>query len=460
MRVLLVNPYMLEHDRHEQRFLHLYTPLGTLYVAAVLEGDGHEVDLFDATFSKRLDEVGLLMDRVVPDLVGVYSTFLSRDEAIRVGRMAVERGIPVVGGGPDPNIEPEEYLSAGFDAVVIGEGEATTLELVRALGAGGPWRSISGLVLLEDGEVTRTAPRSRIDDLDSIPFPARHLVDMEAYAKVWRGKHGYFALSLTASRGCPFICKFCSRPIFGQVHRTRSVENIIEEIKEVAGTYRPDRIWFTDDILTIKKGWVLELCKRLEEEGLDLEFEALARADLMDAEVLQAMKRAGFRQLYYGVESGSQRVLDAMQKGQTMEDIARASMETRRAGIVQHWFIMMGYPGETREDVESTIDLLVKHAPDGFSTSVAYPIKGTTFYSDVEHLLVSERWSQSVDTKLLFRNRYPTVFYKWTKFRMTSAMVLRRKLKGPNSWLIRLHKGASGIVSRMLAVEGAEWKGT
>lgn len=456
MKVLLANPYVLAEDRHELRHMHLYPPLGTLYVASALLEAGHEVRFFDATFESSASSLASSLDAWRPDVLGVYTTFLSKANALEMGDMARTRGIRAVAGGPDSNVEPGTYLGH-FDAVVLGEGELTMRDLVAAIADDRDLREVPGLALVGSGGVERTPVRPRIADLDSLPLPARHLADMAAYECAWRSRHGYYSTSITASRGCPYSCNFCSRPIFGRAYRARTVEGVVAELRALRDIHRPDRVWFTDDILAIDRDWILRLCRAIQDEGLDLEFHALCRADLMDAEVLAAMRAAGFVQIFYGVESGSQSVLDAMDKRQTVEALRRASAATRAAGIEQHWFIMLGYPGETMRDVEATVRLLLEMAPDSFSTTVAYPIKGTRLYEQVEDDLTTRSWKQSVDVQLMFKNRYTRAFYRWTIFRMRTSMMLRRRVSGTASRLMRMYDGACRAVSSLLAGEAGSW---
>jgi len=457
LRVLLANPYVLREDRREARLQHLYPPLGTLYVASSLMREGHEVRFYDGMFEPSVGTIGPVIGSWRPDVVGVYTIFLTKANSCAIGDMARSRGLVAVAGGPDANVEPEAYLEH-FDAVVLGEGERTMCEVAAAISQGHDWREVPGLALAREGRLVRTAARPRTQDLDALPPPARELVDMARYERAWRERHGHFSVSITASRGCPYGCNFCSRPIFGSLYRARSVGSVVAELQALEATYRPDMVRFTDDILAIDRRWMLALCEAIRGADLGMGYHALCRADLMDDEVLSAMRGAGFRQVDYGVESGSQCVLDAMNKGTTVEGLRRASAATRRNGIDQHWFIMLGYPGETRADVEATIALLLEMAPESFSTTVAYPIRGTRLYSDVERDLVASAWRQSDDVQLMFKNGYPRLFYRWTVLRMRSALMLRRRLAGPDQAVLRLYDGACRAVSTLLA-GGSEARG-
>jgi len=406
-----------------------FTPLGPLYIASALEAAGHEARFFDATFEKDLSGFGRAIDSWQPEMVGVYSTFLSKPGALALGDVARARGIFSVAGGPEASVQSEQYLDGHFDAVVRGEGESTAVELAAALENGGGLGKIPGLVYRTAGRPVATGDRELACDLDGLPFPLRRIADIESYRKAWKAKHGFFAMNLMASRGCPFGCEFCSRPIFGRSNRARSVPNVMEEIRQVVERYRPERIRFSDDILPLKRKWTLELCAAIRRSGLDIGFECLARMDLLDRELLAAMSDAGFRKLYYGVESGSQRMLDAMGKGTTVDCIRRVARLTREAGIEQHWFIMLGYPGERQEDVERTLAMMAECVPDEFSTTLASPMKGTPLYL---------REAKAPDTGRDGRR----LRFMWNVLRMRAQMRLARRL-GPASPVSR---GAAGIL--------------
>ena len=455
MKVLLVNPYQLAKDDRERRLVQPFAPLGPLYIASILEKQGHKVKFYDATFERSLDGYLRLIDGWGPQIVGSYSTFLSRDNAIFMAQAAKERGILNVAGGPEANVDVQGYLNAGYDIVVNGEGEITMGELVREAGGGRDWARVDGISYQSniDKKYLTTQLRPRNLDLDSLPLPARHLVDIERYRKAWMKKHGFFTLNVLASRGCPFDCGFCSRPVFGRKYSARSVENVLEELKEIKKKHSPDRVRFVDDNLLLHPKWMRALCDRLASEDLDLEFECLSRVSVMDRDLVKAMRKAGFRRVFLGVESGSPRVLKRMCKDQRIKDIGRASMVAKEEGIDQHWFMMLGYPGEELDDIEQSMALMERYLPDEFSTTVAYPIKGTRLHSEVKDTMDGSRWTTSGDNKLVFKHRYPERLYKWTILRMRLSLILRRNLTG-GSPLIKGFDVLAKTISRALAGEG------
>jgi radical SAM superfamily enzyme YgiQ (UPF0313 family) len=460
MRVLMVNPYLLAEDPREARWFHPYPPMGPLYVAAALEREGHHVEFLDAVFEPSIDGIVEAVSRSDAAVVGAYTTFLNRKNALRVGKAARARGAFAIAGGPDANVEPEIYLDEAFDAVVLGEGEVTTLQLLSILSKGGQWQGIAGLAWMEGDRMARGPARDPIADLDTIEFPARRLADVEEYARQWRKRHGRFGLSVMSSRGCPYNCAFCSRPVFGRNVRRRSVTNVVEELKEIRHIHGADVVRFADDILPLDRQWMMDLLAAIKEADLGLEFECLARADLVDEEMLNAMAQVGFRKVLYGVESGSDSVLKAMTKGQTREQVMRATTLTRQAGMVQHWFLMFGYPGETLEDVERTLDAVLDVAPESISTTVAYPIKGTPLHDQVQDLMTGGEWSHSDDVEMMFRNRYPARFYRWTVFRVNVSLRLRRLLGKRDSALIYWFDMVGRAIAKVLAVEDETWSST
>jgi len=429
LKVLLASPYMLRTDPPERRGMKPFAPLGPLYIGAVLKEAGHDVRFFDATFEKDLSGFEEMLGSWKPDIAGVYSTFLSKAGALRMGDMARQRGIFAVAGGPESSVNFEQYLDGHFNAVVVGEGESTAVELLAAVEKGPELAGIPGLVIMSKGKPVATQKREMVPDIDNIPFPLRAMADFEPYRKAWTARHGFFAMNVMASRGCPFDCDFCSRPVFGRSHRTRTVGKVMDEITLVVDKYRPQRIRFSDDILPLNRKWTLELCGAIRDSGLDIGFECLARMDLMDRELLAVMGKAGFKKIYYGVESGSQRVLDAMCKGTDVENIPKIARLTRDAGIEQHWFMMLGYPGERQADVEKTIALMTGSLPEEFSTTLANPMRGTPLHS---------RTPQDSNTGIGGRR----FRYLWNNFRMHAQMRLARSLGKANP----LGKGATGIL--------------
>jgi radical SAM superfamily enzyme YgiQ (UPF0313 family) len=456
MKIMLANPYMLRNDPREKRQMQPYAPLGPLYIAAVLKSMDVEVKFHDSTFESNLKRFESSLSSHKPDILGVYTTMASRDNALRMAASARSQGIRTVVGGPDATTYPEQYIEGGFDVAVAGEGEITIKELVEKLDKdeGEDVGRVKGLVYRNGEKVVRTEPRGLNKHLDEIPFPDRSHIELDKYRARWQKRHGYFNMSILGSRGCPYNCKFCSRPVFGNRYRPRSAENILAELQEIAGNYKPNRVKFADDILPVSKRRTIELCELISKEKLDLEFECLSRMNLMDKELLRSMSKAGFRKVYYGVESGSQTVLDAMCKGQSVDMIRDVGKLTGEQGIAQHWYLMLGYPGESASDIDRTINLIEEVMPEEFSTTIAQPIRGTEFYTDMYGESDSmPSWKQGAGTQFAFKNRYPKAFYKWSILRMHLTHALKKRANGSSSGLLRLNSKLTGSVSKILSVK-------
>lgn len=430
--ITLVNPLFIEKDPVEKKIMTPYFPLGLMYLASVLRNNGYEVELFDCTFRKDFDEFEDYMRKKKPKIVGITSLITIRRNALIIADIAHRYGAKVILGGPDPTALPERYLlykgtnnSFPVDAVVFDEGEITMLELAnfyfKRSDHPDDIREIAGLRLRdENGNIISTGHRELIKDLDSIPFPARDLVDMDDYRRAWKKKHGYWSLTIINSRGCPYHCSWCQKAVFGRKYRIRTPENSADEMKHLKETYSPDFIRVVDDITGVQKNWVLKWSEEVLNRNATIPFECLTRVNLVSEDMLKALKDMGCEKIYLGVESGSQKVLDAMEKGITIQQIYKASELCKKFGIKTYFFMMVGYPGEDIEDLKLTAKILRETLPDEFSTTIAYPLPGTKFYEQVRDRLMFDSqewmldWDYTAENKLLFkREKYNTTFYRW-----------------------------------------------
>jgi radical SAM superfamily enzyme YgiQ (UPF0313 family) len=368
-------------------------------------------------------------------------------------------------GGADPTGRPEAYVAGNghapaVDAAVVGEAERTFVEVLARYKAGGWQRGVAlddvpGLALpLPGGGMKRTGDAAHQADLDAIPFPARDLVDLDRYQAEWRKAHGFSSLSVIAGRGCPYGCTWCQKSVFGRSYRMRSPESVAEEMRQIKARYNPDQVRVVDDVIGVDKRWLRRWHAALVANDAVIPFEALSRADLVDDEMIRLLKEAGCRRLAFGAESGSQRVLDAMNKGTKVDQLYRTAELCRKYGIETYFYIMVGYPGEQWEDIEKTIALLKETRPDEFSSTVAYPLPGTEFYEQVKDRLVAEGagadWEHSAQNRLLFKRAYSTQFYQWTQRLMRkewqAAKVAAGELKLPPERRARLE--ASRLAAR------------
>jgi radical SAM superfamily enzyme YgiQ (UPF0313 family) len=450
-RVLFTHSYFMRYDPKQWATAQPYPPLATIGAAALLRENGFRVSLFDTMFVKQPDEVVPVFEAERPDIFVVYDdgfNYLTkmcltnmREAAFRMIRLARERGILVIVSSSDSTDHYSQYLEKGADYVLLGEGEQTLLELLTSIrGGGAALGGIAGLVWQKDGVPVRTSVRKVMTDLDKLPLPAWDLIEMERYRSIWIKNHGYFSLNISTTRGCPFKCNWCAKPIYGNRYNARSPRHVVEEIRLLKDRYSFDHIWMCDDIFGLKPGWVHEFAGLVEEEGLSFRFKIQSRADLlMQENYVAALARAGCENCWMGAESGSQKILDAMDKGTTTEQIAGATRLLRDHGIRVSFFIQFGYPGETGEDIGLTIRMIKNLMPDHIGISVSYPLPGTVFYERVKAELIEKtNWTDSDELKLMFRNTYSPEFYKQlhryvhkTYRRQMALREMRRLMLGP-----------------------------
>ncbi len=425
-----------------------YLPLGTLYAASYLRSRGHHVSLFDSMLSGGEQEITDAIRDRHPSILVIYDddfNYLTkmclrrmRDAAFAMCRTAKERGCIVVVHGSDPADQADEYLRNGADYIVVGEGEITLGELVDRLDGRTftPFSDIPGLAMADGGKTFRTAPRRVLENLDALPFPARDLADIGRYRSLWHHRHGYFSMNMVTTRGCPFHCNWCAKPIYGQVYHSRSPENVVDEMEFLKKEFAPDHLWFCDDIFGLRPGWVPRFSELVGMRKAIIPFKCLSRADLLLKEkAVRHLKRAGCATVWIGAESGSQRILDAMEKGTTVEQIQRSSALLHEHGIQVGFFLQFGYPGETREDIDRTLEMIHSCKPDDIGISVSYPLPGTTFYERVERELGQKKnWFDSQDLALMYRGTFRPDYYRMLhrvthkKFRIWQGKDLWRHL--------------------------------
>lgn len=426
-RILFSHSYFLRFDPKQWALGQPYAPLGTLYAASLMRESGHEVALYDTMFAHSPGEVIPALEQHKPDLFVIYDdgfNYLTkmcltnmREAAFEMSRLAKERDCIVIVSSSDSTDHYSEYLDKGADFVLLGEAEMTLLELVNALESGDEsFEKIQGLAYKRerDGEVIETPRRSVIRDLDSLPMPAWDLVDINPYRHSWLKSEGYFSINIGTTRGCPYKCNWCAKPIYGNRYNSRSPQHVVNELKYLKQAFGFEHVWFCDDIFGLKPGWLNEFADLVEKEGLKFKFKIQSRADLLLKEDnIKALARAGCDNVWIGAESGSQKILDAMDKGITIQQIREATHLLKKQGIKPSFFIQFGYPGETREDIASTISMINSLLPYSIGVSVSYPLPGTVFYEKVKaELKEKTNWTDSDEMKLMFRNTYQPAFYK------------------------------------------------
>ncbi len=422
--VLLTHANHLRSDAKQTARMQPYPPLQTLLAAAVLRRHEVPVCFYDPTLETMLDDVQRnfqsMLERERPRLVVVCDddfNFLTkmcllhnRNLAMWFAETARAAGIPAVVHGSDSTDHAQLYLDAGFAAVITGEVEDALLEYVQ----GSEPSSIHGLVWRNSGGVIRYGqPRVPRCDLDSLPLPAWDLADIERYREAWIGAHGYFSLNMASSRGCPFRCNWCAKPVYGNSYHSRSADAVATEMAFLQKTYAPDHIWFADDIFALSARWTVEFADAVCRLGASIPFKMQSRCDLMTPAAAAALRRAGCAEVWMGAESGSQKILDAMDKGTSVADIYEARENLRCEGIRACFFLQFGYPGEEWDEIQETIRMVRETSPDDVGISVSYPLPGTRFHQIVAAQLGSRaNWRDSGDLSMMYHGAWSTEFYR------------------------------------------------
>ncbi|MFN8242460.1 MAG: radical SAM protein [Ferruginibacter sp.] len=423
--ILFSHSYFLRFDPKQWATGQPYPPLGTLYAAAVMQQAGHTVNFFDTMFATGPEAIGPALQNLQPDYLVLYDdgfNYLTkmcltnmREAAFAMIKMAKSTGCTVIVASSDSTDRYEMYLQEGADFILLGEAELTLASLVKACEQHQTdFFGIAGLACTHNGAVVKTNRREVMKELDTLPFPAWNLLDTEPYRRMWLKSSGYFSLNMSTTRGCPFKCNWCAKPIYGNRYNSRSPQHVVEELKWLKEKFDFDHIWFCDDIFGLKPGWIREFADLLEKEKLVFRFKIQGRVDLMlQEDNIRHLARAGCENVWMGAESGSQKILDAMDKGTTVEQIFQATRLLKKNGIHPSFFIQFGYPGETEEDIRKTIRMITTLLPHEIGVSVSYPLPGTVFFENVKRELKEKtNWTDSDELALMFRNTYQPAFYK------------------------------------------------
>jgi anaerobic magnesium-protoporphyrin IX monomethyl ester cyclase len=423
--ILLAHSYHLPYDPKQVRKMQPYAPLGTLYAATALREHGFSAAVFDPMLQDPVSGFLEMLRQEKPAVLAIYEddfNFLSkmcltrmRDVAWQLAQTAREAGAIVIAHGSDATDHAREYLQNGADFVLVGEAERSLVELCASILAGNALpKEIAGVIHLnaEGNLVQSSAKPPRNPDWKNLNRPARELIDLEPYRKAWVSAHGYFSTNVVASRGCPYRCNWCAKPISGNKFQLRPAELVAAEICELKEVHGAEHIWFGDDIFALDLRWMKQFADAIELLDCALPFKIQSRADLMSEETVASLKRAGCAEVWMGVESGSQRVLDAMDKGLRVGEIKVARERLAAAGIRACYFLQFGYPGEHWEDIQKTIELVRSTRPDDIGVSFSYPLPGTPFFERVqEQIGTKSNWTDSDDLCLMFQAAYKDEFY-------------------------------------------------
>jgi len=422
--VLLTHSYHLPYDAKQLRKMQPYIPIGTLYAATALRDSGISVAVFDAMLEPPAEKFRMMLQQLQPKIVVVYEddfNFLSkmcltrmREVACEIAKASREIGALVVVHGSDSTDNPELFLANGFDYVLCGEAENSLVTLCTSIHQEVKIPELDGLVTLDShGQMVSSPQRlARNPAWAQLSSPARDLIDLKQYRTAWLGAHGYFSTNMVASRGCPYRCNWCAKPISGDRFHLRAASAVAEEMAllKQAGV---EHIWFGDDVFALNHHWVKEFVEEVTTRNASIPFKVQSRADLMREDTVMHLKAAGCAEVWMGVESGSQAILDAMDKGITLGAVKTARERLREAGIRACFFLQFGYPGETWIELQETIAIVRKVRPDDIGISFSYPLPGTVFYERVRTQLGPKRnWADSDDLCIMFKAAYTTDFYR------------------------------------------------
>jgi len=458
--VLFTHSYFLRFDPKQWEAGRPFPPLATLYAAAYLRSRGLRVALHDVQLLEHEDTLGAALERHDPRVLVVYDdgfNYLTkmclsrmREAALAMLEVGRKRGLRTVVSSSDATDCSEMYLSSGAEFVIVGEGEQTLGELADVLlgRSGAAPADIPGLRFLGPDGIERTPPRPLLKDLDELPLPAWDLVDIESYRQHWLARHGHFHLNVSTTRGCPYKCNWCAKPIYGNRYTVRSPSSVADEWAMLKRQFAPDRLWVCDDIFGLKPGWVESFATELASRGGVVPFQIQARVDLMTESTVAALARSGCALAWVGAESGAQSILDAMDKGTRVEQIRDATDSLHAAGIGVAFFLQFGYPGETWENIESTLEMVRRLKPDDIGISVSYPLPGTAFYDHVQNQMGKKtNWKDSDDLDPMYPSPYRPEFYKVLHRRVHAEFRMRQAIK----------KGVRGRSMLRAAKYAARW---
>lgn len=420
MKLLLTHGYFLEEDPKEQEIMRPYPPLGILSISAYLTKEGIENSVFDSTFHKFVDLKAYILENK-PKYIALYTNLMTKLNIVKIVsfvKSASEIDPPtVIIGGPDVTYNVENYLNTGADIIVIGEGEQTMQEVITTLdtSAAPSLQDIHGIAFKnEKNEVITTKSRAKLKDINELPVPARDKIDIHKYLEVWKKYHGSSTINVSTQRGCPYTCAWCSTAVYGQSYRRRSPQNTVQELIALKKEYNLDTVWFVDDVFTVSHKWLREFNEEVNKHQLKLNYECISRADRMNEEVIQLLKSSGCMRVWIGAESGSQKIINEMDRRVDVNKVREMIQLCNKIGIETGTFIMLGYPKETKADIRETINHLKVSNPTYFTITIAYPIKGTRLHGDIEDKITNRLdWQTSTDREIEFERMYSRRFYDY-----------------------------------------------
>ena len=444
MKILLTHGYFLAEDPKEQLIMRPYPPLGILYISSYLEANGFANDVYDSTFS-NLTSLKTYIEETKPGIIGIYTNLMTKLNVLKIIQFLKSdtslQNIKIILGGPEVRNHKEKFLAYGADIIVFGEGEDTMLDLVKAWSSGVEpnLHNMQGIAFKDKEGIIIMPDRVLIRDINQLAFPNRKKINLQLYFDAWKQKHGFSMVNVNTMRGCPYSCKWCSRAVYGGSYRRRSAALVVDEIQWLQQNYQFDMIWFVDDVFTINHKWLNEFAAEIEKRKVAVSYEIITRSDRVNEEVLQLLKQSGCFRVWIGAESGSQKVIDAMDRRVKVEQVRETIKMVKAYGMEAGTFIMLGYPGEEEADIKETLHHLKYSNPDYYTITVAYPIKGTPLYSEVENIFTEELpWESSTDRDIDFKRRYKRSYYTQAIKWINNEMLYKQKNKNLGSILIKL----------------------
>ena len=435
MSIVLTHAYYLFEDEKEQKIMKPYPPLGLLYISAFLQENQVENNVFDSTFYSFQEQLTFIKEKQ-PKVVSIYTNLMTKLNVIKLIETLTndsKYGNPkIVLGGPDITYNIENYLQLPVDFLIIGEGEESMLELYNAITSNQAYDHIPGIAFKRGEKIIKTSARIRIKDVSRLPLPNRKAIPVEKYLDTWKTYHGKSSMTVSTQRGCPYTCKWCSTAVYGQSYRRRPANLVAEELKLLKSTYAPDTIWFVDDVFTVSHKWIKSFHEEVIKQDAIIPFECITRAERLNDEILQLLKEAGCYRIWIGAESGSQKIIDAMDRRVDVNVVKEAIQKTNALNIETGTFIMLGYPQEEEIDIKQTVQYLKDANPTHFTITVAYPIKGTSLYNEIEeHIITQPEWSNSTDRDIDFIRTYKRDYYNYAvRYVINEVNHYKQKLKG------------------------------
>jgi len=435
MSIVLTHAYYIFEDVKEQGIMRPYPPLGILYLSSFLKERQIENHVFDTTFSSLQEQLSFIEEKQ-PKVIAIYTNLMTKINVIKLINILkgdTKYGQPkIVLGGPDITYNVENYLKLPVDFLILGEGEETMVELYNAIIHETSYDGIPGIAYLKQGEVKQTSARIKMKDISQLPLPNRDAIPVEKYLDTWKTHHGKSSMTVSTQRGCPYTCKWCSTAVYGLSYRRRPAHMVAQELKLLKDKYHPDTIWFVDDVFTVSHKWIRSFHEEVIKQDAVIPFECITRAERLNDEVLQLLKEAGCYRIWIGAESGSQKIIDAMDRRVDVTVVKEAIQKTNALDIETGTFIMLGYPQEEERDIKETVQYLKDANPTYFTITIAYPIRGTSLYNEIEDQIVTQpNWNTSTDRDIDFTRTYKRSYYNFAmKYVINEVNQYRERKKG------------------------------